>query len=111
MIKSPKKYSNLSFTEAMDKYKWTRKRGKAFNDIVRKLPMNVRCSKMGQDEWSVSDFDYTGVYHILLFSIYAYANKCILGEHDRLLTDPKFLICNVAFPHQKADSGSSFCLY
>uniref|UniRef100_A0A671P4Q2 DBH-like monooxygenase protein 1 homolog n=1 Tax=Sinocyclocheilus anshuiensis TaxID=1608454 RepID=A0A671P4Q2_9TELE len=53
VIKSPKKYSNLSFTEAMDKYKWTRKRGKAFNDIVRKLPINVRCSKIGQDEWSI----------------------------------------------------------
>ncbi|XP_016094658.1 DBH-like monooxygenase protein 1 homolog isoform X2 [Sinocyclocheilus grahami] len=53
VIKSPKKYSNLSFTEAMDKYKWTRKRGKAFNNIVRKLPMNVRCSKIGQDEWSI----------------------------------------------------------
>ncbi|XP_043075805.1 DBH-like monooxygenase protein 1 homolog [Puntigrus tetrazona] len=53
VIKSPKKYSNLSFTEAMDKYKWTKKRGKAFNDIVRKLPMNVRCSKIGQDEWSI----------------------------------------------------------
>ncbi|KAK2883451.1 hypothetical protein Q8A67_017088 [Cirrhinus molitorella] len=53
VIKSPKKYSNLSFTEAMDKYKWTRKRGKAFNDIVRKLPMNVRCSKIGQEEWSI----------------------------------------------------------
>ncbi|XP_051511245.1 DBH-like monooxygenase protein 1 homolog isoform X2 [Myxocyprinus asiaticus] len=53
VIKSPKKYSNLSFTEAMDKYRWTRKRGKAFNDVVRKLPMNVRCSKMGQDEWSI----------------------------------------------------------
>ncbi|CAM4693041.1 unnamed protein product [Leuciscus chuanchicus] len=53
VIKSPKKYSNLSFTEAMDKYKWTRKRGKAFNNIVRKLPMNVRCSKIGLDEWSI----------------------------------------------------------
>ncbi|XP_059354741.1 DBH-like monooxygenase protein 1 homolog [Carassius carassius] len=53
VIKSPKKYSNLSFTEAMDKYKWTRKKGKGFNDIVRKLPMNVRCSKIGQDEWSI----------------------------------------------------------
>uniref|UniRef100_A0A8C2E6J7 Monooxygenase, DBH-like 1 n=1 Tax=Cyprinus carpio TaxID=7962 RepID=A0A8C2E6J7_CYPCA len=53
VIKSPKKYSNLLFTEAMDKYKWTRKRGKAFNDMVRKLPINVRCSKIGQDEWSI----------------------------------------------------------
>ncbi|XP_065112794.1 DBH-like monooxygenase protein 1 homolog [Paramisgurnus dabryanus] len=53
MIESPKKFSNLSFTEAMDKYRWTRKRGKAFNEVVRKLPMNVRCSKIGQDEWSI----------------------------------------------------------
>ncbi|TRY57127.1 hypothetical protein DNTS_024001 [Danionella cerebrum] len=53
VIKSPKKYSNLSFTEAMDKYKWTRKKGKTFNDIVRKLPMNIRCSKVGQEEWSI----------------------------------------------------------
>ncbi|XP_056620622.1 DBH-like monooxygenase protein 1 homolog [Triplophysa dalaica] len=53
VIKSPKKFSNLSFTEAMDKYRWTRKRGKEFNEVVRKLPMNVRCSKIGQDEWSI----------------------------------------------------------
>uniref|UniRef100_A0A8C8G641 DOMON domain-containing protein n=1 Tax=Oncorhynchus tshawytscha TaxID=74940 RepID=A0A8C8G641_ONCTS len=54
MIKSPKKYSNLSFTEAMDKYRWSKKRGKSFNQMVLQLPMNVRCSKWGQDEWSVS---------------------------------------------------------
>ncbi|XP_029532799.1 DBH-like monooxygenase protein 1 homolog [Oncorhynchus nerka] len=53
MIKSPKKYSNLSFTEAMDKYRWSKKRGKSFNEMVLQLPMNVRCSKWGQDEWSI----------------------------------------------------------
>ncbi|XP_048106553.1 DBH-like monooxygenase protein 1 homolog [Alosa alosa] len=53
IIKSPKKYSNLTFTEAMDKFRWSKKRGKAFNDVVLRLPMNVRCSKWGQDEWSI----------------------------------------------------------
>ncbi|GAA6098113.1 DBH-like monooxygenase protein 1 homolog isoform X1 [Tachysurus ichikawai] len=53
LIKSPKKYSNLSFTEAMDKFSWTDKRGKDFNEVVSKLPMNVRCSKLGYDKWNV----------------------------------------------------------
>ncbi|XP_026869883.1 DBH-like monooxygenase protein 1 homolog [Electrophorus electricus] len=53
MIKSPKRYSNLSFTEAMDKFRWTKKRGKAFNELVLTLPINVRCSKTGQEEWSI----------------------------------------------------------
>ncbi|XP_026773251.3 DBH-like monooxygenase protein 1 homolog [Pangasianodon hypophthalmus] len=53
VIKSPKKYSNLSFTEAMDKFRWTKKRGKDFNEVVLKLPVNVRCSKLGYDEWLV----------------------------------------------------------
>ncbi|XP_024275743.1 DBH-like monooxygenase protein 1 homolog [Oncorhynchus tshawytscha] len=53
MIKSPKKYSSLSFTEAMDKYRWSKNRGKSFNQMVLQLPMNVRCSKWGQDEWSI----------------------------------------------------------
>ncbi|XP_031437893.1 DBH-like monooxygenase protein 1 homolog [Clupea harengus] len=53
VIKSPKRYSNLSFTEAMDKFRWSKKRGKAFNEVVLQLPMNVRCSKWGQDEWSI----------------------------------------------------------
>ncbi|XP_007233530.3 DBH-like monooxygenase protein 1 homolog [Astyanax mexicanus] len=53
MIKSPKRYSNLSFTEAMDKFRWTKKRGKAFNEVVLNLPMNVRCSKIGQEEWMI----------------------------------------------------------
>ncbi|KAF5893750.1 DBH-like monooxygenase protein 1, partial [Clarias magur] len=51
LIKSPKKYSNLSFTEAMDKFRWTKKRGKDFNEVVLNLPINVRCSKLGYDEW------------------------------------------------------------
>ncbi|XP_076872509.1 DBH-like monooxygenase protein 1 homolog [Brachyhypopomus gauderio] len=53
MIKSPKRYSNLSFTEAMDRFRWTKKRGKAFNELVLTLPINVRCSKTGQEEWSI----------------------------------------------------------
>ncbi|KAJ8270759.1 hypothetical protein GJAV_G00118980 [Gymnothorax javanicus] len=53
IIKSPKKYSNLTFKEAMDKFKWSKKRGKAFNEMVLKLPMNVRCSKWAQEEWSI----------------------------------------------------------
>ncbi|KAF4092099.1 hypothetical protein AMELA_G00017020 [Ameiurus melas] len=53
VIKSPKKYSNLPFTEAMDKFRWTKKRGKEFNEVVLKLPMNVRCSKLGYEEWLV----------------------------------------------------------
>ncbi|KAI5627751.1 DBH-like monooxygenase protein 1-like isoform X1, partial [Silurus asotus] len=53
VIKSPKKYSNLSFTEAMDKFRWTKKRGKDFNEVVLKLPLNVRCSKVGYNEWLV----------------------------------------------------------
>uniref|UniRef100_A0A674C1U2 Monooxygenase, DBH-like 1 n=1 Tax=Salmo trutta TaxID=8032 RepID=A0A674C1U2_SALTR len=53
MIKSPKKYSNLSFTEAMDKYRWSKKRGKSFNEMVLQLPINVRCSRWGQEEWSI----------------------------------------------------------
>lgn len=54
MIKSPKKYSNLLFTEAMDKFRWTKKKGKDFNKVVLKLPLNVRCSKLGYEEWLVS---------------------------------------------------------
>uniref|UniRef100_A0AAY4CXG7 DOMON domain-containing protein n=1 Tax=Denticeps clupeoides TaxID=299321 RepID=A0AAY4CXG7_9TELE len=53
VIKSPKRYNNLSFTEAMDKFRWSKKRGEAFNEVVLQLKMNVRCSKRGQEEWSV----------------------------------------------------------
>lgn len=52
IIKSPKKYNNLTFTEAMDKFSWSVKKGNAFNDLVRQLPMNVRCSRHGQERWS-----------------------------------------------------------
>ncbi|MBN3307113.1 MOXD1 protein, partial [Amia calva] len=54
IIKSPRKYNNLSFMEAMDKYRWSKKRGKEFNELVVRLPMNVRCAKHNQEEWSVS---------------------------------------------------------
>nr|XP_015210154.1 PREDICTED: DBH-like monooxygenase protein 1 isoform X1 [Lepisosteus oculatus] len=53
IIKSPMKYNNLSFMEAMDKFRWSKKKGKAFNDVVHRLPINVRCAKHDQDEWSV----------------------------------------------------------
>ncbi|XP_041108248.1 DBH-like monooxygenase protein 1 homolog isoform X2 [Polyodon spathula] len=53
IIKSPKKYNNLSFIEAMDKFRWSKKKGNAFNDLVRQLPMNVRCSKHGEENWLV----------------------------------------------------------
>ncbi|MGH0127521.1 UNVERIFIED_CONTAM: hypothetical protein FKN15_064757 [Acipenser sinensis] len=56
IIKSPKKYNNLTFMEAMDKFSWSVKKGNAFNDLVRQLPMNVRCSKHGQERWSVSNY-------------------------------------------------------
>uniref|UniRef100_A0AAY4CW32 DOMON domain-containing protein n=1 Tax=Denticeps clupeoides TaxID=299321 RepID=A0AAY4CW32_9TELE len=58
VIKSPKRYNNLSFTEAMDKFRWSKKRGEAFNEVVLQLKMNVRCSKRGQEEWSVSEDPY-----------------------------------------------------
>ncbi|XP_035279504.1 DBH-like monooxygenase protein 1 homolog [Anguilla anguilla] len=53
IIKSPRKYSNLTFTEAMDKFKWSKRRGRAFNEMVLQLPVNVRCSKWNQEEWSI----------------------------------------------------------
>lgn len=45
IIKSPKQYKNLSFMDAMNKFKWTKKEGLAFNKLVLSLPVNVRCSK------------------------------------------------------------------
>nr|XP_014352982.1 PREDICTED: DBH-like monooxygenase protein 1 [Latimeria chalumnae] len=52
IIKSPKKYRNLSFTEAMDTYRWSEQKGRDFNELVLELPINVRCTKYGQEEWS-----------------------------------------------------------
>ncbi|XP_059971047.1 DBH-like monooxygenase protein 1 isoform X2 [Mesoplodon densirostris] len=53
IIKSPKQYKNLSFMDAMNKFKWTKKEGLAFNKIVLSLPVNVRCSKTDNAEWSI----------------------------------------------------------
>ncbi|KAM4771852.1 DBH-like monooxygenase protein 1 isoform 2-T2 [Rhinophrynus dorsalis] len=53
IIKSPKKYHNLSFTDAMNTFQWSRKKGSSFNERVRQIPMNVRCSKAENKEWSV----------------------------------------------------------
>ncbi|XP_053566649.1 DBH-like monooxygenase protein 1 [Bombina bombina] len=52
-IKSPKRYHNLSFTEAMDTFQWSERKGKIFNEHVKQLQMNVRCSKHESDEWDV----------------------------------------------------------
>jgi hypothetical protein len=54
IIKSPKQYKNLSFMDAMNKFKWTKKEGLSFNKLVLSLPVNVRCSKTDNAEWSVS---------------------------------------------------------
>ncbi|KAG8444564.1 hypothetical protein GDO86_009648, partial [Hymenochirus boettgeri] len=56
IIKSPKKYNNLSFTEAMNTYVWSRRKGNSFNQRVRQIPMNVRCSKHESYEWSVVNY-------------------------------------------------------
>ncbi|XP_072265021.1 DBH-like monooxygenase protein 1 [Pyxicephalus adspersus] len=53
IIKSPKRYNNLTFTEAMNTFQWTKKKGNTFNERVRKMPINVRCSKHESREWSV----------------------------------------------------------
>uniref|UniRef100_A0A481B8H4 DBH-like monooxygenase protein 1 n=1 Tax=Sus scrofa TaxID=9823 RepID=A0A481B8H4_PIG len=53
IIKSPKQYKNLSFMDAMNKFKWTKKEGVAFNKLVLSLPVNVRCSKTDNAEWSI----------------------------------------------------------
>ncbi|XP_045400335.1 DBH-like monooxygenase protein 1 isoform X2 [Lemur catta] len=53
IIKSPKQYKNLSFMDAMNKFKWTKKEGLSFNKLVLSLPVNVRCSKTDNAEWSI----------------------------------------------------------
>lgn len=53
IIKSPKQYRNLSFMDAMNKFKWTKKEGLSFNKLVLSLPVNVRCSKTDNAEWSI----------------------------------------------------------
>ncbi|GCC25601.1 DBH-like monooxygenase protein 1 homolog isoform X1 [Chiloscyllium punctatum] len=53
IIKSPKKYKDLSFTEAMNKFQWSRKKGREFNSLVQRIEMNVRCAKHNEEEWHV----------------------------------------------------------
>ncbi|CAJ0960037.1 unnamed protein product [Ranitomeya imitator] len=53
IIKSPKRYNNLTFTEAMNTYQWSKKKGSSFNERVKQIPINVRCSKHESGEWSV----------------------------------------------------------
>ncbi|XP_043539213.1 DBH-like monooxygenase protein 1 homolog isoform X3 [Chiloscyllium plagiosum] len=53
IIKSPKKYKDLSFTEAMNKFQWSRKKGREFNSLVHRIEMNVRCAKHNEEEWHV----------------------------------------------------------
>ncbi|XP_068135585.1 DBH-like monooxygenase protein 1 [Hyperolius riggenbachi] len=52
VIKSPKRYNNLTFTEAMNTFQWSKKKGNTFNERLRKIPINVRCSKHESGEWS-----------------------------------------------------------
>lgn len=54
IIKSPKKYKHLSFTEAMNKFRWSRKKGREFNNLVHGIEMNIRCAKHDQQEWQVN---------------------------------------------------------
>lgn len=48
--------------DAMNKFKWTKKEGLSFNKLVLSLPVNVRCSKTDNAEWSVSPtlFSFSG---------------------------------------------------
>ncbi|KAK7835374.1 hypothetical protein U0070_017910 [Myodes glareolus] len=39
--------------DAMNKFKWTKKEGLSFNKLVLSLPVNVRCSKTDNAEWSI----------------------------------------------------------
>lgn len=54
IIKSPKQYKNLSFMGAMNKFKWSQEQGLSYNDYVLQLPVNVRCTKTDNAEWTVS---------------------------------------------------------
>ncbi|XP_066461665.1 DBH-like monooxygenase protein 1 isoform X1 [Eleutherodactylus coqui] len=53
IIKSPKRYNNLTFTEAMNTYQWSKKKGNSFNERVKEIPINIRCSKHESGEWNV----------------------------------------------------------
>ncbi|KAL0967362.1 hypothetical protein UPYG_G00251280 [Umbra pygmaea] len=43
---------NFFLKQAMDKYRWSTERGQSFNQQVLQLPVNVRCTKWGQDTWA-----------------------------------------------------------
>ncbi|KAJ1154612.1 hypothetical protein NDU88_007357, partial [Pleurodeles waltl] len=51
LIKSPKRYNNLTFVEAMNAFQWSRKKGMSFNERILRVPVNVRCSKHESEEW------------------------------------------------------------
>ncbi|KAM8945538.1 DBH-like monooxygenase protein 1 [Pelodytes ibericus] len=53
IIKSPRKYKNLTFTEAMNTFQWSKKKGDSFSERVRQMQMNIKCSKHGNYEWKV----------------------------------------------------------
>nr|XP_032817813.1 DBH-like monooxygenase protein 1 isoform X2 [Petromyzon marinus] len=53
LIKDPIQYRNLTFTEAMDRFRWGRRQRRHFNQLVLRLPVNIRCSKYELEEWSV----------------------------------------------------------
>ncbi|XP_044304965.1 DBH-like monooxygenase protein 1 [Varanus komodoensis] len=53
IIKSPKQYKNLSFMDAMNKFKWSREQGISYNKYVLRLPVNVRCTKTDNAEWTM----------------------------------------------------------
>ncbi|XP_062324362.1 DBH-like monooxygenase protein 1 homolog [Osmerus eperlanus] len=53
LVKSPKRYSNMTVTAALETFRWTRRRGQAFNQLVLQLPINIRCSKLGMENWGI----------------------------------------------------------
>lgn len=53
LIKSPKRYNNLTFVEAMNSFQWSKKKGMSFNERILRVPVNVRCSKHESEEWPI----------------------------------------------------------
>ncbi|KAM9316675.1 DBH-like monooxygenase protein 1 [Gastrophryne carolinensis] len=86
IIKSPKRYNNLTFTEAMNTFQWSKKKGNNFNERVRQIPINVRCSKHESSEWEVQG---------MLLSppqVKAYTSE----EPECVTTLPSLLSCSAA---------------
>ncbi|XP_043920219.1 DBH-like monooxygenase protein 1 [Protopterus annectens] len=50
-IKSPEEYNNLTFTDAMDTFGWDRNNATRFNKFVLTVPINIRCTKGGEENW------------------------------------------------------------